>query len=348
MTPKTIQIILCTIILAALSGCSSISYYSQSIVGHSRLMLAREPIDEVIATAPPELKKTLSLAKSIRRFAIDELGLPDNQSYLSYVDLQREFPVWTVVAAGEFSLQAKQWCYPVIGCAMYRGYFSDLVAQRYADSLTKQGLETTVAGASAYSTLGWFADPLLPSMLRNGESGLAETIFHELAHQVIYENGDSAFNEAFASVVGEQGALLWLQRNRLESVGSYRDRLLMRADFYQLLKSTKASLQSLYQSGLNTEQKHHAKQTIFSELDGAYQQLKSERWQGRTDYDAWFEQPLNNAHLAAVSTYREQMPALLHLLSACGNDFRRYYERLKSTSPKMVMAELDQSCEQAG
>lgn len=330
--------------MLTISACSSVSYYGQSILGHSRLMLAREPIDKVIETAQPELRKQLVLAKKIRQFAVDELGLPANDSYLSYVDLPRKYPVWNVVAAEEFSVEPRSWCYPVIGCASYRGYFSLQAAESYAQRLTDKGLDVAVGGVTAYSTLGWFADPLLPSMLREGESGLAETIFHELAHQVFYRNGESDLNEAFASVVGEKGTFLWLRQNRPDSASMYSQRLKMRGEFYALLKQSKNRLRSLYQSALSNEDKRIAKQVIFNELKHAYTGLKNQQWDGRSDYDGWFAQSLNNAHLAAVSTYREQMGVLEGLLRICNDDFVRFYETLNSTTFKADAGEMTLAC----
>ena len=180
-------------------------------------MLAREPVDKVLKTANEELTGQLELSKQLKRFAIDELSLPESKSYNSYVALERDFPVWVVVAAPEFSVDAKQWCYPVIGCASYRGYFKKQSAQNYAKKISKKGFEVSVGGASAYSTLGWFSDPLLPSMMRYGDVNFAETLFHEIAHQKVYINGDSGFNEAFATVVGQEGAKRWLKYTVLMS-----------------------------------------------------------------------------------------------------------------------------------
>ena len=313
-------------------GCSSISYYSQSIAGHTSLMLARQPLETVMQDAQPELKRRLLLAQELRQFAVDYLGLPDNRSYLEYVDLKREYPVWTVVAAEEFSLEPKNWCYPVIGCAAYRGYFSEAAAQAYADRLQGRGFETTVGGAIAYSTLGWFDDPLLPSMMRYGDTGLAENMFHELAHQVLYVNGDSAFNEAFASVVGEQGTLRWLQHRNPEKLDAYRQRLAYRVDFFNLLYAAKSELQKLYTGATTDLLKREQKSQIISKIDLDYQQLKHSEWSGYNGFDRWFERPVNNARLAALATYRERMPELTQLLQTCEGDFSRFFQVLKSSS----------------
>ena len=317
-------------IVLALSACSSLSYYTQSVVGHSRLMLARQPLEKAIASSTGELKTQLDLAKQIRQFAVDELDLPDNRSYKSYVALKRDYPVWTVVAAPEFSLEAKQWCYLVIGCAAYRGYFSKAAAQRYADKLKREGLDVTVGGASAYSTLGWFADPLLPSMLNQGKANLADVLFHELAHQQLYINGDSGFNEAFASIVGELGAQRWLQSlDDQQALAKYQAGLQASIDFEDLLAQTRVTLSQVYESKADDDEKRKNKQRILQQLKADYQQLKNRKWNGVDWYGRWFGKPINNARLAAISTYRNRIPELKELFADCDNSFSRFYAILK-------------------
>ena len=320
-------------ILVTLCGCSSISYYGQSVIGHSKLMLARVPLDKAARQAELDsdeaLLEQLSLAKQLRHYSVDSLSLPDNSSYSNYVPLEREFPVWTVVAAEEFSTKAKQWCYPIIGCASYRGYFSKRSAQKYAMSKRDAGFETTVGGAGAYSTLGWFSDPLLPSMMRYGVSDFAETLFHELAHQQLYIKGDSGFNEAFATVVGEQGALLWISEHHPQSKDDYQRRLAVRDDFSNLLLGLKSNLDKLYSSDLEKQEKRSAKQQLFSQLNTDYEALKSEKWNGLAVYDAWMSDRMNNAKLASFGTYRDQVPAFEKLLGECRYDFKRFYKTIE-------------------
>jgi predicted aminopeptidase len=308
-----------------LSSCSTMSYYSQSIVGHGKLMLARVPLDKAIESADEPLKSQLLLSRLLRTFAIDHLGLPSSQSYTRYVPLAREFPVWTVVAASKFSLTPRQWCYPVIGCASYRGYFDKAAAHRFARQLRSQGLETHVGGVPAYSTLGWFADPLLPSMMRYGEAEFAETLFHEIAHQQLYINGDSDFNEAFATIVGETGALRWLQANNPAALPAYRNKQLIQQQFFSLIEKTKQALQALYHSGKPKLEMLIEKQLVMKQLDEEYERLKTEQWNGQGWYQSWFDEPLNNAKFAALSTYRQRVPELRALLDQCDQSLPRFY-----------------------
>lgn len=328
---KVFRISLYLSIVLTLSGCSTVGYYTQSVVGHSRLMLARQPLDKAIANSTGELKTQLDFAKQIRQFAVDELELPDNRSYKNYVALKREYPVWTIVAAPEFSLEAKQWCYLVIGCAAYRGYFKKAAAQKYADKLKDQGLEVTVGGASAYSTLGYFADPLLPSMLNQGKANFAEVVFHELAHQQLYINGDSGFNEAFASIVGEVGAQLWLESsNDQQTLTRYKAGLQASIDFEDLLAQTRDALNKVYEANVDDDEKRANKQRVFDELKADYQQLKNGKWNGTDWYGRWFAKPINNARLAAFSTYRNRIPELKALFADCDNSFSRFYASLEA------------------
>jgi len=311
-------------------------------------MLARQPIDRVIEKAPAELRAKLVLSKELKQFAIRELSLPDTNSYNSYVELDREYPVWAVVAAPEFSFEAKQWCYPVIGCASYRGYFKQAAAEKYAKSLKKKGLETVVNGASAYSTLGWFSDPLLPSMMRYSNVQFAETLFHEMAHQRLYINGDSDFNEAFASLVAEVGVQRWLERERLDkrsqSLAAYKQSLSVQADFYGLLNNAKDTLELLYQSGRSVESKRLAKQAILEQLKTDHSALVSQKWGGKAWYKSWFESDVNNAKFVSISTYRERVDELRRLLNACENRLARFYEVLSVAQTVNGKVELPSDC----
>jgi len=311
-----------------LTGCETVSYYSQSVYGHSKMMLGREPIDQVIERSDGKLKQQLLLTKQLRQFAVDALHLPENDSYLSYVDIKRDYPVWTVVATPEFSIFPVRWCYPVIGCAAYRGYFAKQAAEKYAQKMRDTGHDVMIGGVTAYSTLGWFNDPLIPPMLRRGDIALAELIFHELAHQQLYIKDNSAFNEAFATVVGEHGALMWMksQKEYKEKVNRYRVLMQVRTDFTALIKDVKQQFNDLYAQKYAPEKMRQLKAVLFSQLREDYEKLKHDKWQGKAWYGKWFEQPLNNARIAAFATYRDLVPQFERLLLACGNDFARFYE----------------------
>lgn len=344
--------IISAVTVLMLSACQSVSYYAQSVSGHTKLMLARKPVDKVLASSAsntdPKIVGKLKLSKELKAFAVERLALPDNRSYSSYVALDREYPVWVVVAAQPFSLSAKQWCYPIIGCASYRGYFSERAAQKYAHGLANNGWETYVGGASAYSTLGWFSDPLLPSMMTGSDASFAEVLFHELAHQVLYKKGDSDFNEAFASVVGEQGALLWLREKQPHAVSRYQASLAARRDFSRLIERLKDQLNMIYTKkektiSVNAEQavalKIEAKAAAIEQFRSDYEALKLDRWNGIPYYDAWLTKPINNARLAAFSTYHSLLPDFEVLFDVCGRDFAVFYGRLKQ---KMDISKMDE------
>lgn len=320
-------------ITACSSQETSLSYYAQSIGGHLSLMSQREPVAELLLEAKPILKERLMLSQEIRRFAIDTLGLPDNQSYTSYVELDRPYVVWNVFASERLSLDIKQWCYWIIGCANYRGYYDQADAKRYAESLREQGYDVMVAGISAYSTLGWFADPLTSALLRRNGANLAELIFHELAHQTVFIKNDSRFNEAFATVVGEQGALYWLeQTQQYDVLAQYQRQQAVYDEFLSLLRQTRQQLQDNYQSAAADEQKLQKKADIFIQMKINYEQLKKERWNGEPWYQSWFDRPLNNSRFVSMATYRDLVPAFEALFERCDRDFRRFYQRVEAIS----------------
>lgn len=264
----------------------------------------REPIAEVLGRpdVPPEVRERLEYIGEVRRFAIEEAGLPDNDSYTSYVELDRPYVVWNVFAAPEFSVEPKEWCFPVVGCVAYRGYFDERRARDYAGRLRGLGYDVYVAPVAAYSTLGRFQDPVLSSMLRYDEVAVAALIFHELAHQVVYDAGDSAFSEAFATVVEYEVTRRWLEsRGRADEQAAFRqtrERLLAVAD---LMAGTRERLRKLYASRLPPRSMREAKQAEFEQLLGEYARLRS-GWQDGADLDEFMSIELNNARLVAIST----------------------------------------------
>jgi predicted aminopeptidase len=320
---------LLTIAAAALplTGC----YLMQAATGQMSIASKREPIAEVLADAstPPELRGRLEYVAAARDFASRELGLPDNDSYRSYADLGRPYVVWNVFATGEFSVEPRRWCFPIAGCVVYRGYFSEGAAQRYARRLRLHGDDVAVGGVAAYSTLGHFKDPVLSTMLSWSDAQLAATLFHELAHQVVYVPGDSEFNESFATVVEEAGLERWLAaRQRMQDLAAWQQQRERQAQFIALLLRTRNKLSELYSSTLSDDDKRSRKQYQFGELKLEYAGLRRS-WHGYSGYDRWFERTLNNAHLISAATYYGCVPGLQRVLSEQGGDLPRFYQAAK-------------------
>ena len=303
----------------ALAGCS-LPYYVQAIGGQLELLRKREPIDAVIADPErdADIRTTLGSVAGMREFAVNALGLPDNDSYTTYVDLDRPYAVWNVVAAAEFSVEPERWCFPVAGCVSYRGFFDRDAAERYRQTLEAQGLDAWSGGVRAYSTLGWFDDPVLNTMLGGGEEYIASLLFHELAHQKLYIRDDSELSEAFATAVEEHGMELWLgEHGGVRALERYRERAERRDEFANLVSAQQERLSEIYDSELADEAKRAAKAESFELMQDEYASLKA-RWDGADDYDAWFAQPMNNAKLAAVATYQRWLPVLRSRLDRVG------------------------------
>ena len=322
------------LLLCMLSACSSISYYTQSVVGHSRLMLARESVESLLAQPDFKYHSQLKLSQQLRRYAQEVLGFDINQSYTSYAELADGFPVWNVVAAGKYSTHVEQWCYLVVGCASYRGYFDRRDALSYAEHLKGHGKDVAVGPVAAYSTLGWFNDPLLPSMFGRDEADFAETLFHEMAHQQLYIKGRSDVNEALASFIGEQATLMWLQENQPHQVRVYQQRRQQREAFTALQLAYKNKLKSLYDSfseDLVSHQKEKLKQEVIGKFKQEYRRLVVEQWGGENPYQNWVSQDLNNAHFAGVATYRELIDQITQIHN-CESTLMSLVNNIKSQS----------------
>lgn len=320
------------ILLSALQGCTDISYYTQSLNGHIKIVSARQPVEKLIGdpSRPYALRAQMALASEIRRFATDELALPDNSSYRSYVDTRRDFVTYAVFAAPEFSLNARTWCFPVFGCVPYRGYFSEKAATEFAAETRRQGLDVHVAGITAYSTLGWFSDPLLNTMFRHDETFLAGLVFHELAHQRVYVPGDSAFNEAFAVAVETTGVRKWLKaRADRAALLRYEASQKRAGDFLALVSEARNELSAVYGGSGGEEQKRAAKAAAIENLRLRYRRMRDEHWGGYAGYDAWFDGPINNAKLAATAVYKELVPSFVRLFEACSGDHEDFYEAVR-------------------
>lgn len=310
------------------SGCSTLSYYQQAISGHLSLNSQRQSIERLLNSpeTPDRLRQQLIKVNSLTAFAREQLDLPPQGAYSSYADLQRRYVVWNVFAAPELSLQSKAWCYPFAGCANYRGYYSEEIARQYARQLKEQGLDVYVAGITAYSTLGWFNDPVLNTFIYRSDAQLANLIFHELAHQKLYSKGDTHFNESFATVVAREGVKRWLQYRH--DPGAYQGFLEEEAkqqQFVELVLEHRNRLANIYESCLNSKQKRQQKQQIIEQLRNAHQHLKTQ-WGGQSLYDAWFTDELNNAQLNTVATYFDLVPQLEALLAANGFSLPAFYQ----------------------
>lgn len=321
--------------LAAVAGCSNSSYYWQALNGHSEILASEQPISELLQEPDldPQLRAKLELAQRARHFAVSQLALPDNGSFTSYADLQRPFVAWNVVATPDLSVTPKQWCYWIAGCFNYRGYFHKADAQAFAVTLKQQGDDVVIAGAWAYSTLGWFDDPVLNTMLEQDESDLVGTMFHELAHQTVYVENDSTFNESFANAVEQEGLRRWYaQSSQPAHYQAYLHRQQQRDEVVQMLEATREKLRKLYASSLSDTQKHVQKQELFSELKLQYQRWRKQH--SYPGYDRWMQQDLNNAHLALMATYMDKVPVFLAMLAACHGDLPAFYSEAKRIANK--------------
>lgn len=314
-----------------LGGCTTLGYYLQAVNGEADVLRRARPIDRVLADPgiDASLKQKLGEVIEIRSFASKELGLPDNGTFRRYADLQRPYVVWNVFAAPEFSIDPKQWCYPLLGCANYRGYFSRDKAEAEAKALQQEGYDTYVAGIPAYSTLGWFDDPVLNTFIHFPEERLATLIFHELAHQVIYVSGDTTFNESFAVTVAREGTRRWLMHSGTEEQRAEFEASEQHvAAFTGLVDGYRARLAEVYAAPISDTEKRAQKADTLHALQDDYEKLKS-TWGGFAGYDKWVHRHLNNAQLASVALYTQMVPAFQTLLAREGGDLLAFYRAVK-------------------
>jgi predicted aminopeptidase len=313
------------------SGCADLGYYRQTVAGHMDLMTRAKPVDDWLAgpDTPAALKQRLALSQQMRDFSVQVLKLPDNRSYRGYADLQRPAAVWNVVATPPLSLTLKTWCYPVTGCVGYRGYFDHAEADALAAQLRTSGMDVSVYGVPAYSTLGWSnwigGDPLLNTFVNGSEGELARLIFHELAHQKLYVADDTTFNESFATAVERIGTALWLERHGDAAAREqFRQGQQRRQDFRTLTMRTRDALEQLYRSGQPEAEQRAAKAALLAQLQTDYATLKQQRWGGFAGYDAWFAH-VNNASLGVLAAYTELAGEFERLFEQQGRDFERFY-----------------------
>ncbi|WP_455376110.1 aminopeptidase [Kaarinaea lacus] len=339
-------IVLVSIIALVTVSCSNISYYAQSIAGGYSVLAGREPVDDVLAdpNVDDSVKDKLKTVLKIRDFATSDMQLPDNDSYRTYVDLKRPYAVWNVFAAPEFSMEMKEWCFLFVGCVRYRGYFDEADAEAYANELRQEGLDVYVTGIAAYSTIGWFDDPMMNTIIQRDEIRLAGLIFHELSHQVVFIKGDTAFNEGFSVAVELEGVKRWLEKNGTpELLIKYRERKQRHKQFVNLVTDTRNKLEALYKNSLAAEEMRQQKVSIIEQMQAEYQQLKSS-WNGFAGYDRWFSQPINNAQISAVTTYRDYVPAFQALLAQKNHDMPAFYKAVEELG-ELDTAERHQSIE---
>jgi predicted aminopeptidase len=298
-------------------GCQSLAYYTQAIGGHLGVMARARPVEEVIAdpATDPALKQRLQTARRIREFATKRLGLPDNPSYASYAQIDRPYVVWNVFAAPELSVEPKAECFPFTGCVSYRGFYKEDEARRHAQKLRDAGYDVYVDGVPAYSTLGWFDDPLLSTFIGYPDAQLARLVFHELAHQLVYAKNDSTFNESFAVAVEEEGVKRWLEsEGRAAELEAFRASQRRKRDFIALVADTRKRLDDLYRAELPREAKLEQKRAELEKLRAA--------WPGAIPADA------NNAFLVSIGVYTDLVPMFERLLAQSGS-LEEFYARAK-------------------
>jgi predicted aminopeptidase len=317
--------------LLLLGGCAATAYLSQSIGGELDLLRRSVPIDSVISDpkTAPDLRARLAKVQAIRNFASTELKLPDNGSYRRYAQLDRPYVIWNVFAAPALSLQLVEWCFPIAGCVGYRGYFSEAEAKQFAAGLHSQGLDVYTAGIPAYSTLGFFDDPVLSTFVRYPEPEIARLLFHELGHQVAYASGDTMFNESFAVSVEREGMRRYLDGADPAMARDYAVSSGRREDFLALVDTARQRLREAYAAAGDDGTRASAKARVIDELRRDYQELRNGKWGGYAGYDGWFATDLNNAKLASLAVYSARVPAFEALLAREHGDLAKFYAEVK-------------------
>jgi predicted aminopeptidase len=345
-----------------LSACESVGFYSQVVKGHSQIMLQQEPIEQVVNNESTDegVRRKLLIIKRARQFAVDNLKLPNNGSYTQYVDTGKRYVVWNVIATRPYSTRPIEHCFPVAGCVSYRGYYKKASAEAYAEKLKSEGHDVVVRGASAYSTLGWFSDPVLNTMLYRSDLGLAGLVFHELSHQEVYKAGDTAFNESFATTVELAGIEAWAKAQETAGIGEdvpqsdeakkaalinqknlkrYKAAKDLNTEVVTLILEHRKKLDESYRKlGANNDEEQLAevKKHGFAELRKSYKQLRSNGG-GSRGYDQWFAGEINNASLVLFGDYHGWVTAFDVLLQQAAGDWTRFYDSVRA------LAELDKA-----
>lgn len=357
---KYLVALLLGLTLLGVSGCHTLSFYGQAVRGQYQIFANERPINKLIKapSTPEPLRQRFELLERLRAFAQTDLKLPIDDHYRKYVDLHRQFVVWNVEAAPEFSMQSKTWWYPLLGSLEYRGYFSKQGATNYAHYLRNKGYDVSVGGVQAYSTLGWFRDPVLNTFIFEPDADLAEIIFHELGHQRAFARGDTDFNEAFATTVGQEGARRWLTaRGDKPALEAYLAQLQRNNQFVHLVMSTRRQLEDIYgdthnargkvvstakNKGVPAQRLRQEKAQIMEEMKQQFVRLK-QQWNGDTDYDGWLSHEINNAQLNSVAAYYDLVPTFEQILATNGGDLEKFYgvvERLAKMTKKQRQEQL--------
>ncbi len=325
------QIVGLLIIIGLSSSCQTLNFYQQAIVGQLEIQQKSRANAQVIAGAktPSSIRRQLLAVEGIRRFARTDLLLPGEKSYGKYADLGREHVVWVIYAAPEFSLKPKTWHYPFLGELNYQGYFREADATRLASRLKAEGYDVFTGGVDAYSTLGWFHDPVLNTFVNYSDIDLAETIFHELTHRKVFRSGDTVFNESLASVVAEEGVQRWLRaQGRSADLKKYQGRLTRRRQFYQEIDHAKNALGKLYASAQSKPIMRREKAVILARLRDQFRELRR-RWGGH-GLETWLNEDINNGHIVSLQLYADLMPAFESLLKQCDGDLAVFYQKAKN------------------
>jgi predicted aminopeptidase len=315
--------------VALLAGCGNLRYYTQAARGHFGVISETRPISEILADpgTTGSLRRKLKLVLDARNFAEKELKLEANGHYLGYADLGRDSVVYNVFAAPKLSLEPKRWWYPIIGRQSYRGYFGKQDAVDFAKGLRAEGFDIYVGGVDAYSTLGWFKDPVLNTWVNDEDEEVVSLVIHELTHQRLYISGDTAFNEAFATAVEIAGTRRWLQQKGDEAaIREWEARQARRGRFIQLIKTTRARLKQVYADGATAARS--GKAGALADFRHDLVRLRTD-WGNTNAYSSWLKKPVNNARLNTVSTYFELVPAFLGLLDSKAGDYEAFYAEVK-------------------
>lgn len=323
-------------LLVLLSGCSTLEYYSQAVVGQMTILANRRPVADVITDPAtlPAVREKLELAVSVLQFAETELSLPVDGSYAEYVDTGREFVVWNVFAAPEFSLVLETSCFPIAGCVAYRGFFDRRDAESYASALRDQGFDVFVGGVAAYSTLGWFDDPILNTFLTRSDINLAALLFHELAHRVVYVPGDTAFNESFATAIEREALRRWLEsRGNADAFTGFLAREARQQEVIDLIESSRQRLAALYDSDVTDAEKRLGKHALIESMRDDYAAIQA-GWDGHTEFQRWMQSDINNARLGTIATYNDWVSSFVNLLASEDGDLQRFAAAVRALAEK--------------